>query len=39
MLIYDEAEIKRLLLGVDEAPKIGMDWIRDNGELRLTETC
>lgn len=32
-LISDEVE--RLLLEVDADPNIGMDWIRDNGELYL----
>ncbi|MCL1030533.1 SymE family type I addiction module toxin [Serratia silvae] len=34
-LVSDEREIKRLLLEVDAHPHIGMDWIRDNGELYL----
>lgn len=34
-LISDDAEIKRLLLEVDADPNIGVDWIRDNGELYL----
>ncbi|EFE97795.1 SymE family type I addiction module toxin [Serratia odorifera] len=34
-LISDEAEIQRLLLEVDADPNIGVDWIRDNGELYL----
>ncbi|MFP1740365.1 SymE family type I addiction module toxin [Lonsdalea quercina] len=33
--VSDEAEIERLLLEVDAAPNIGVDWIRDNGELYL----
>ncbi|MEX2940523.1 SymE family type I addiction module toxin [Serratia fonticola] len=32
-LISDEVE--RLLLEVDADPNLGMDWIRDNGELYL----
>ncbi|NXZ86500.1 type I addiction module toxin, SymE family [Serratia fonticola] len=34
-LISDDAEIKRLLLEVNADPNIGVDWIRDNGELYL----
>ncbi|QKJ59577.1 SymE family type I addiction module toxin [Serratia fonticola] len=34
-LVSDEVEIERLLLEVDTHPHIGMDWIRDNGELYL----
>lgn len=34
-LIYDDAEIERLLLNVDAHPHIGVDWIRDSGELYL----
>ncbi|MFN3069302.1 hypothetical protein ACKWMY_14440 [Serratia sp. J2] len=34
-LASNEVEIKRLLLEVDTHPNIGMDWIRDNGELYL----
>jgi hypothetical protein len=34
-LVSDEGEIERLLLEVDTHPHIGMDWIRDNGELYL----
>ncbi|TQI80071.1 type I toxin-antitoxin system toxin SymE [Serratia fonticola] len=34
-LTTDEAEIKRLLLEVDAHPDIGVDWVRDNGELYL----
>lgn len=34
-LATDETEIKRLLLEVDAQPHIGVDWIRDNGELHL----
>ncbi|WP_431222830.1 hypothetical protein ACQ86O_21850 [Serratia sp. L9] len=34
-MISDEEEIERLLLEVDAAPNIGVDWIRDNGELYL----
>ncbi|HGM5488828.1 TPA: SymE family type I addiction module toxin [Serratia fonticola] len=35
ILVSDEGEIERLLLEVDTHPHIGMDWIRDNGELYL----
>ncbi|HHQ6568044.1 type I toxin-antitoxin system SymE family toxin [Serratia fonticola] len=35
MLVSDEVEIERLLLEVDAHPHIGIDWIRDNGELYL----
>ncbi|CAM4091590.1 SymE family type I addiction module toxin [Serratia silvae] len=34
-LISNEEEIERLLLEVDADPHIGVDWIRDNGELYL----
>lgn len=34
-LVSNEREIERLLLEVDTHPHIGMDWIRDNGELYL----
>ncbi|AKG70976.1 hypothetical protein WN53_18630 [Serratia fonticola] len=34
-LISDDAEIQRLLLEVDIHPHIGVDWVRDNGELYL----
>jgi hypothetical protein len=34
-LVSNEEEIERLLLEVDTHPHIGMDWIRDNGELYL----
>lgn len=34
-LVSDEVEIERLLLEVDAHPHIGVDWIRDNGELYL----
>jgi len=34
-LVSNEAEIERLLLEVDAEPNIGVDWIRDNGELYL----
>lgn len=34
-LISNEGEIERLLLEVDAHPHIGIDWIRDNGELYL----
>jgi len=34
-LVSDEGEIERLLFEVDAAPNIGVDWIRDNGELYL----
>lgn len=34
-LVSNEAEIERLLLGVDTHPHIGVDWVRDNGELYL----
>ncbi|WP_447872843.1 SymE family type I addiction module toxin [Serratia fonticola] len=34
-LISDEEEIERLLLEMDAQPHIGVDWIRDNGELYL----
>ena len=34
-LISDEEEIERLLLDVGAHPHIGVDWIRDNGELYL----
>ena len=34
-LVSDEVEIERLLLAVDAQSHIGMDWIRDNGELYL----
>ncbi|ALX94582.1 hypothetical protein AV650_13895 [Serratia fonticola] len=34
-LISNEGEIERLLLDVDAPPYIGVDWIRDNGELYL----
>jgi len=34
-LVSDEGEIERLLLETDVHPHIGVDWIRDNGELYL----
>ncbi|UAN64946.1 SymE family type I addiction module toxin [Serratia sp. JSRIV006] len=34
-LVSNEEEIERLLLDVDAQPHIGVDWIRDNGELYL----
>ncbi len=34
-LVSNEAEIERLLLEVNAHTDIGMDWIRDNGELYL----
>jgi hypothetical protein len=34
-LISDDAEIQRLLLEVDIHSHIGVDWVRDNGELYL----
>lgn len=34
-LISNEGEIGRLLLAVDAQSHIGVDWIRDNGELYL----
>ncbi|WP_447874474.1 SymE family type I addiction module toxin [Serratia fonticola] len=34
-LISDEREIERLLLEENAHPHIGVDWIRDNGELYL----
>lgn len=34
-LISNEAEIEQLLLEVDAHPHIGVDWVRDNGELYL----
>ncbi|MBP0995700.1 SymE family type I addiction module toxin [Serratia fonticola] len=34
-LVSDEGEIERLLLEVDAHDNIGVDWIRDNGELYL----
>jgi hypothetical protein len=34
-MISDDAEIQRLLLEVDIHPHIGVDWVRDNGELYL----
>ncbi|MBP0995717.1 SymE family type I addiction module toxin [Serratia fonticola] len=34
-LISNDAEIGRLLLEVDIHPHIGVDWVRDNGELYL----
>ena len=34
-LVSDEGEMERLLLEVDAHPHIGVDWIRDNGELYL----
>jgi len=37
-LVSDEEEIERLLLEVDAHPNIGVDWIRDNGELYLCGT-
>ena len=33
--VSDEAEMERLLLEVDAHPHMGVDWIRDNGELYL----
>ncbi|MGO4743564.1 SymE family type I addiction module toxin [Serratia quinivorans] len=35
MLVSNEGEIERLLLEVETHPHIGVDWIRDNGELYL----
>ncbi|HBE9177822.1 TPA: SymE family type I addiction module toxin [Serratia fonticola] len=35
MLVSDDEEIERLLLEVDAHPYIGVDWMRDNGELYL----
>lgn len=32
-LVSNGVEIERLLLDVDAHPHIGVDWIRDNGEL------
>ena len=32
-LVSDEGEIEQLLLETDVHPHIGVDWIRDNGEL------
>ncbi|MFG1175852.1 SymE family type I addiction module toxin [Erwiniaceae bacterium CAU 1747] len=34
-LVSNEVEIERLLLEVDVHPHIGVDWIRDSGELYL----
>lgn len=34
-LISNDTEIQRLLLEVDAHPHIGVDWVRDNGELYL----
>lgn len=34
-LVSNEAEIEQLLLEVDAEPNIGVDWVRDNGELYL----
>lgn len=34
-LISNEVEVERLLLEVDAHPNIGVDWVRDNGELYL----
>ncbi|KEY58179.1 SymE family type I addiction module toxin [Serratia sp. DD3] len=34
-LVSDEVEIERLLLEVDVPPDLGVDWVRDNGELYL----
>lgn len=34
-LVSNEGEIERLLLEVDAHPYIGVDWIRDHGELYL----
>ncbi|MBE0150065.1 SymE family type I addiction module toxin [Serratia sp. PL7] len=34
-LVSNEEEIERLLLEVDAQANIGVDWIRDNGELYL----
>ncbi|HHQ6568040.1 TPA: SymE family type I addiction module toxin [Serratia fonticola] len=34
-LISNDEEIERLLLEVDAHPYIGVDWVRDNGELYL----
>ncbi|WP_447881258.1 SymE family type I addiction module toxin [Serratia fonticola] len=34
-LVSDEVEIERLLLEVDAHTDIGVDWVRDNGELYL----
>ncbi|MCL1030540.1 SymE family type I addiction module toxin [Serratia silvae] len=33
--VSNEGEVERLLLAVDAHPHIGVDWIRDNGELYL----
>ncbi|WP_260513743.1 type I toxin-antitoxin system SymE family toxin [Serratia fonticola] len=35
MLVSNEEEIERLLLEENAHPHIGVDWIRDNGELYL----
>lgn len=35
MLVSDDEEIERLLLEVDAHTDIGVDWVRDNGELYL----
>ncbi|MFG1173011.1 SymE family type I addiction module toxin [Erwiniaceae bacterium CAU 1747] len=34
-MISNDEEIERLLLEVDVHPHIGVDWIRDSGELYL----
>lgn len=34
-LVSNDAEIQRLLLEVNADPHIGVDWVRDNGELYL----
>ncbi|CAM4172821.1 SymE family type I addiction module toxin [Serratia silvae] len=34
-IVSNEVEIERLLLEVNADPHIGVDWIRDNGELYL----
>lgn len=35
MLVSDDEEIERLLLEMDAHTDIGVDWVRDNGELYL----
>jgi hypothetical protein len=39
ILVFDEMEIKRLLLEVDAYPHIGVDWVWDNSELYLASDC
>jgi hypothetical protein len=39
MLVFNEGGIERLLLDVDAHPHIGVDWVRDNGELYLAGDC